>query len=263
MGILHQWRYKIIFTLIICYTCVACLIACTLLWNIATTNPVVDSSDSISTCSTDLQLSNDLRHDCLLIDRLTGKKFVSYGWTKIVHQASLPGGQHVAIKKVNGNGKDVNECSRTEPNYVCHNKAADKILREIDMLKSLQHQTIVSFKYYCIKTVGNGTCMKQSTIVTEFGEPLTNIKLLTMAWNERRQLIQDLASLVDYVSNTPLGSLGLTDLRRPQCVLVNTRLKLTDLDYISIEDPLSETNADCSGNFFQESIHRNKYLPSN
>ena len=258
MGILYQWRFKIFFILIIVYTLIGFFIACTLLWNIATSSPVVDSSNPINTCIIDSQFSNDLRHDCSFIDHIAGKKFISYGWTKVVHRASLPGGQQVAVKTVNTNGKDVTECSRTEPYYVCHNRAADKLVREIGMLKNLQHQAIVSLEYYCIKTLGNGTCMKHSVIVTEYGEPLTNIKLLQLMWKERRQLIQDLASLIDYVSNSPIGPLGLTDLRRPQCVLVNTRLKLTDLDDIVINDPHCRTNADCSGELYYYYLKKKK-----
>ena len=249
MGILYQWRYKTVFGLIIAYTCIVCFIACSLLWNIATGNPPADFDDSVSTCAIDSQLF-DPRHDCSLIGQLAGKKFISNGWTKVVHRASLPGGLYVAVKTVHSNGKDVTECLRTEPYYVCYNKATDKLMREIDLLKSLQHEAIISLKYYCIKRIGNHTCMKHSAIVTEFGEPLTNIKLLQMVWRERRQLIQDLAKLVDYVSNSPIGALGLTDLRRPQCVLINNRLKLTDLDDIAVKDPYCKTNADCSGSIF-------------
>jgi len=251
MGILQQWRYKIIFASIIAYMLAAFSIACVLLWNIAVgPNPVVHSQrgDSISVCGIDSKLSFDHRLNCSLIDTLTDRKFVAYGWTKVVYRAFLPpGNAHVAIKTVNSYGKDVVDCSGKEPGFACHNKAVDKLAKEIHLLRNLHHQSIIGLEYYCAKTQGlPESCVKQAVIVTEFGDPLTNIKLLQMAWKERRQVIQDLANLVDYVSNSPMGPLGLTDLRRPQCVLVQSRLKLIDLDDIVIGEPLCKQDSECS-----------------
>jgi protein kinase domain-containing protein len=71
-----------------------------------------------------------------------------------------------------------------------------------------------------------------------------------MTWDQRRKIIQDLANLVNYAQHSPVGVLGLADLRRPQFVLINGNMKLTDLDDIIVGEPRCVTNADCSSTVF-------------
>lgn len=143
------------------------------------------------------------------------------------------------------------DCAKTQPILLCHNRAVNKILREIQLLQQLKHDTIIQLKHYCAKVFGPGQeqgqqCTQHALIATEMGDPVTNLRLLQMTWKERSQLIVDLARLIDFADHSPLGVLTLSDLRRPQFVLVNGRMKLSDLDDIVIGEPACTSDAICS-----------------
>ena len=259
MGVISRWRYRILFAFAMVYMAVSCIVACALLWNTSVTRlpspaEIIDTSEHnslVPACNTSKDLLDDPLLDCSLLDRLSYEKFIAHGWTKIVHKAKLDDGASIAIKTVNINGKDVNDCSRAETLIVCHNKATEKLVREIQLLKKLNHENIIQLKHYCSKIEGADGCMKYAVIGTEIGETLSNLKLLQMTWRERKQVIQDLIRLIHYSSTlSPLGTLGLADLRRPQFILVKGRLKLADLDDIIIGEPTCSSISDCSGLLF-------------
>lgn len=259
MSIKQHSRYRIYLGLMILYMATACIVACALLWNITVTEYTAvddvskgtENQNLVPVCAIKKELLSDPYLNCSLLDGLIYEKFVSNGWTKIVYSAKLDSNQHVAIKTVNLKGKDINDCVKTEPVLLCHNKAVEKLVREITLLKVLKHETIIYLKYHCSKTLEEHTsCMKYAVVATELGEPLSNLKLLLLTWKERKQLIQDLASLIHYAQHSPLGVLGLSDLRRPQFVLVNGRMKLADLDDILVGEPSCIVDADCSSKVF-------------
>lgn len=255
MSFLSRWHYKMLFSFAIMYVTVSCIVAYALLWNTPLPSPIDNtvtlvpnkSNDNlVPSCATSKELIRDPLLNCTLLDSLSYQQFLAQGWTKIVHKARLDNGVNIAIKTVNLNGKDVIDCSRSLPLLDCHNKATEKLLREIQLLETFQHENIIKLLYYCSKTEGGDGCMKYAVIGTELGDTLSNLKLLQMSWRERKQIIQDLAQLIHY-SNSQ--NLGLADLRRPQFVIVNGRLKLADLDDILIGEPLCTSALNCSGNF--------------
>lgn len=254
MSVSRQWRYKIFLGLMILYMATACIVACAFLWNMTVTHysleeNTADNSENpslVPICAVKKDIESDPYLNCSLLDTLSYEKFVANGWTKIVYRAKLDNSpQHIAIKVVNLKGKDVTDCAKSEPLLMCHNKAVDKLVREINFLKALNHDTIIKLKYYCSKTLENNSCMKYAVIATEIGEPITNLKLLQMTWKERKKIIIDLVELLDYAHKSPLGVLGLLDLRRQQFVLANGHMKLADLDDVVIDDPPCITDTDC------------------
>lgn len=209
--------------------------------------PVIQTKENgVIFCDAHHSLSYDTQHNCSLLDSLQLEDYVASGWTKVVHRSkinSIP----VALKSVNIKGKDITDCTWSKPILECYNDAVEKFGREIDMLRKLNDESIIKLGYYCYKTEGQIDCMKHALLATELGEPLTNIKLLQMSWRKRRVIIQDLASLIHYAQNSPLGSLRLADLRRPQFVLLNGRLKLVDLDDVFVGEPACFSDVECSG----------------
>lgn len=254
MSGMRHWRYKMFLGMIIVYMATACIVAFILLWTTVAQyrhenlNEKTENQYLVSICGPSKE-DTDPHMNCDLLDGLLYEKFVANGWTKIVYSAKVDS-QSIAIKTVNLKGKDVTDCAKTNSVLVCHNKAAEKLVREISLLKQLKHATIIQLKHYCSKTAGETPCMKYAVIATEIGEPLTNLKLLQMTWNQRRQIILDLATLVNYAQQSPIGVLALPDLRRPQFVLVNGHMKLTDLDDIIVGEPSCVTNDDCSSTVF-------------
>ena len=256
MGWPHQWRYRFCFSLMIIYMSVTCIIACALFWNFAVSghnaaeepnSSNINANSLVSVCAVKHEWLYDSLHNCSAFNNLTFDQFIANGGTKVVHRAKTANGKNVAIKSVNINGKDISDCSKTESVLSCGNKAAEKLGREIEMLRVLHHETIVEMKNFCMKNDGDH-CIKQAAIITEIGEPLTNLRLLQMTWKQRLQLIQDLTRTLHYAEHSPLGTIGLSDLRRQQFILVDSRLKLADLDDISIGDPSCTVTHDCSSN---------------
>ena len=101
-------RYRVLFGLMILYMSVACLVACTLLWNIAVTRYPAEEvvrDDLVPTCP--LIEPPNPQLNCTIFDGVEPERFVANGWTKQVHKARLSSGAVVAIKSVNGNGKDI------------------------------------------------------------------------------------------------------------------------------------------------------------
>lgn len=259
MGYFYQWRYKFCFMSMVIYMSTLIWIACTLLWNIAITHSnqlqVNDNLDSqtnqqIPICATKQKFLNDSLHDCTNIGQFKLEKFIATGWTKVVHEArKTENGPPVAFKSVHSEGKDVTDCSKSETLLHCHNRAVDKLEQEVNLFKDLQHETFVKMENYCLKTKGDN-CLKFAAVVVELGEPLTNLRLLQLTWKQRLQVIRDLSRLVHFAESSPLGTLGLADLRRPQFVLVDNRLKFGDLDDIIIGDPVCSADSHCSSKLF-------------
>lgn len=59
----------------------------------------------------------------------------------------------------------------------------------------------------------------------------------------------DLVRLLHFLSHSPLGSVALLDFQPRQFVTVSGELKLTDLDDASVEEPVCQTDADCTLQF--------------
>lgn len=205
----------------------------------------------IPLCEAEKDFVQNEQHNCSLLDKLSFEDYIASGWTKTVHRSRI-GHIPVAIKSINIKGKDINDCVGTKPMLLCYNEAVNKFGREIDLLQKLNHTSIIKLLYYCYKTVGAAGCMKHAMVATELADPLSNIKLLQMSWRQRKLVIQGLASLIHYAETSPLGSLGIADLRRPQFVLIKGQLKLADLDDILVGEPTCFSDEDCSSKYLQQ-----------
>lgn len=105
-------RYRVVFGLMILYMSVACIVACSLLWNITFAQHPIEEivqDNLVPTCSVTKNGNKeppDPLHNCTLFQELEMERFVANGWTKTVHKARLAGSV-VAIKSVNSYGKDI------------------------------------------------------------------------------------------------------------------------------------------------------------
>lgn len=74
------------------------------------------------------------------------------------------------------------------------------------------------------------------------------------------QLCLGLARLLQYLAQSPIGSLFIRDFKLSQFVLVDGEIKLTDLDDVDNEEPRCLTNRDC---VVRRTIGVNKTLQCN
>lgn len=80
---------------------------------------------------------------CSDIEEMQNPVYVARGWTKVVHKGVVRGRQ-VAVKTVDAGGRDVQSCLEKGGNVtVCYNRAAAKIVKEIQLLTSLVHENVI------------------------------------------------------------------------------------------------------------------------
>ncbi|XP_043192735.1 extracellular tyrosine-protein kinase PKDCC-like [Amphibalanus amphitrite] len=160
---------------------------------------------------------------------------LGFGWSKEVFEATY-GGRSAAVKTVNVEGRDMRLCREAGANYTeCYRRTADKLFREVKLLHQLRHPAIVELYGFCL-SLGRGE-NSVVAVVTELGEPLSQLALLQLSWERRLRLALDAAGLLAYLAVSPLGPAALSDLRLEQFLLSGGRLKLTDLDDLQLGEP--------------------------
>ncbi|MEQ2287174.1 hypothetical protein AMECASPLE_009724 [Ameca splendens] len=181
------------------------------------------------------------------------------GYTKLVVKANLAGGQPVALKLVNEQGIDMSKCVEDfKDPQGCRELVSYKLQKEMLLLQRLRHPNVIKLKGHCSGVQGGGGVEKgRVTVILEQGTPLQMIQLLQTPWEDRFRVCLDLVRLLHFLSQSPLGSVGLLDFQPRQFVTVSGQLKLTDLDDISAEETACRTDADCTLQF----LHRNFTLP--
>lgn len=175
---------------------------------------------------------------------------VGRGYTKTVQNGQYQG-MEVALKSVQPDNEDISECVKNpmvrRSVDECFIFAKYKLAKEIIMLQQLQHANIVKLLGFCWQNELNDADVKTRglTMVTELGTRLDVITLIQLPWHERFRICVSLARLLDYLSNSPIGSLIIRDFKLSQFVMVNGDIKLTDFDDVDNEEPKCLTNRDC------------------
>ncbi|GAB6024487.1 hypothetical protein CHUAL_009642 [Chamberlinius hualienensis] len=195
-------------------------------------------------------LLDDYGLGCQSLQLLRNVQLVASGWTKSVYRGQLTDGTEVAVKVVNMKGHDMVTClAKINDEVACYKQASSKILKEIVLLKELQHPNILKVLGYCIPnemsndvTLGVGGI----ALITQLGETLDIIRLLQSSWEDRLSLMVDVTRILRHLATSPLGSLVMNDFRRQQFVLVNNQLQLSDVDDVEFEEPLCSTDEACT-----------------
>ncbi|XP_058018663.1 extracellular tyrosine-protein kinase PKDCC-like [Ahaetulla prasina] len=182
---------------------------------------------------------------CAQLNGLSDVGVVGAGITKLVLRAVLsPGGPEIALKSVHWAGSDVSRCiQRYGHAEGCFQLAAYKLLKETILLQALDHEGIIKLHGQCY----NNSLYPEMKVVSmlELGTPLEMIQLLQLPWEERFKICLDLVELLNYLANSPLGSIALLDFQPRQFVMVNGLLKVTDLDDVSTEELTCKRDKDC------------------
>lgn len=105
---------------------------------------------------------------CGDLSGVTAVSVLGWGFTKVVARAALAGGGSVALKSVHGAGREVRRCvQRYGAPAGCRRLAAYKLLKELTLLRRLQHPGIVKVRRggcgrrcRCSAGRGNGNCYR-------------------------------------------------------------------------------------------------------
>ncbi|XP_066540259.1 extracellular tyrosine-protein kinase PKDCC [Hoplias malabaricus] len=179
---------------------------------------------------------------CSELSGMTVVDVLGAGYTKTVLKVVLQQGITVALKSVNEQGADMRSCLEDfrDPRG-CQELVSFKLRKEIILLQRLQHTNIVKLRGQCQDSGLVGGIVA----VLEQGTPLQMIQLLQSPWEERFRVCFGLVRLLQYLSQSPLGSVALLDFQPRQFVMVSGELKLTDLDDASVRGPSCQTDSDC------------------
>ena len=118
-------------------------------------------------------------------------------------------------------------------------------MKEIFMLNQLDHPGLIKMLGYCVKPLQEKNIRYMSvslsiTAVYEYGE-VFNVTTLSLSVEQRIKHVLDLADLLLYLENSPLGSLRIEDFKSDHFLMVNNVIKLIDFDYIYNEEPSCKT----------------------
>ncbi|XP_071962168.1 extracellular tyrosine-protein kinase PKDCC-like [Antedon mediterranea] len=187
----------------------------------------------------------------LQVDEVTP---IGNGYTKVVHKARLQG-QTVAIKYAMANGIDLERCMKLGVlRDDCVNLSNFKIMKEISLHQELKHPNLVEMIGYCLrkddrelgqKPQATGMNGIAATIITELGKPLDIIAILQLSWEDRLRISLGIASLLVYMSESPLGPLGIHDFKLGQFVVVGNQIKLSDIDDVDNNEPICDEETPC------------------
>jgi protein kinase domain-containing protein len=113
-------------------------------------------------------------------------------------------------------------------------------MKEIFMSIQLDHPGLIKMLGYCVKPLheNNGRYMSTSVSITavyEYGE-VFNVTTLSLSVEQRIKHVLDLADLLLYLENSPLGSLRIDDFKSGHFLMVNNVIKLIDFDYFNKDE---------------------------
>ncbi|CAC5357809.1 PKDCC [Mytilus coruscus] len=115
-------------------------------------------------------------------------------------------------------------------------------MKEILLREQLEHPGLINMMGFCVRHLYKESYKKiqlrsDISAVYEYGEEF-NITDLILTTDERLSHALDLANLLLYLHNSPLGSLVIGDFHKNHFLMVNNKIKLIDLDYMhNIEYP--------------------------
>jgi serine/threonine protein kinase len=137
----------------------------------------------------------------------------------------------------------------TKPAAVSYELRQYLFMKEILLLDQLNHPSLIKMLGYCFRSGRHKNLLTTPTdvditAVFEYGEPF-NFGNMSVSVEQRLQHSIDLSSLLEYMSNTPLGSLIMADFKATHFLMVSNSIKLIDFDYFHNVEPSCNTTIQC------------------
>ncbi|XP_055943587.1 extracellular tyrosine-protein kinase PKDCC-like [Argiope bruennichi] len=185
--------------------------------------------------------SNSTKYDnelnCSSLRKFEKVRFVAAGYTKSTYKVRL-NNRTLSLKTVNIEGHDMSICLHQQDRYLydCFLLAASKLLKEIAILKNIEHSNIVKILGYCIPADPDISDPRHTVaIFEEYGEPIDVIKLLQLSWEDRLRISLGLSRLLKHLSSFK-EPIALNDFRRQQFIVIDGEPKLIDVDDIGLQE---------------------------
>ncbi|XP_022101112.1 extracellular tyrosine-protein kinase PKDCC-like [Acanthaster planci] len=187
--------------------------------------------------------------DCQAIDRIQITQQVAQGHSKVVQEGKL-GDKHYAVKSTSYDVKIVKDCVQGgtyKKKEDCFILGTYQVLKEAMMLKQLQHPNIVRLLGLCVRSENSSPIIHERgvTVIEELGSPVFLRDLTDMDFRAKIEVCLDLARLLQYLADSPMGSVAITDWRDEQFVFVGGQLKIADVDGLNSKEPACNKDMKC------------------
>lgn len=179
---------------------------------------------------------------CREIDHMVLNRPLGRGTTKTVYRSTFAG-QPVAVKMVTSDVKDIVACRKKKGNQninSCFKFAQYKMMKEIALLHQLKHPNVAQLLGSCIRDDLDGK--DKVMMIMELGKP---VDLRKMAWPVKLKAALDIAELLHFFHNSPIGRIRIGDFKRDQFRLINGTVKISDLDDLTVEEQSCQDVSDC------------------
>ncbi|XP_033748387.1 uncharacterized protein LOC117333275 [Pecten maximus] len=210
----------------------------------------IEMALQVKTFLLDLEIYSQMT--CKDIDYLRVSRSVKITRRKFVDQAFIDKrGSEVIIKSQAVDLDSKIKCMQSKYDVdKCQVMGNYNLLREIVFLAVLKHPIIIKLQGYCIRgdSINYNIKKKGVILVTEPGMTVNIANLASYSWKSKVLYAIQLADLLKYLENSPLGSLSLGSVKASDFVLVDQWIKLVDLDELSFEERVCQVETDCKIN---------------
>ncbi|KAK7090464.1 hypothetical protein V1264_010257 [Littorina saxatilis] len=194
--------------------------------------------------------------NCTNISVMKLKKKIGHGVSKQTFLGEFQG-RNMAVKMVTRHIHDVKTClenvrgddaTAAAARSKCYTYSTLKLMKEVLLAEQLNHPNIAQLMGYCVRSEeSDSTDIAEHGVVSvfELGSRFVLDSLQILPWPVRLRYALEMADLLDYLQNSPLGSLVIPDFKEGHFVIVNSSLKLIDLDDINNVEPA------CAASSFQ------------
>ncbi|KAL3848242.1 hypothetical protein ACJMK2_019111 [Sinanodonta woodiana] len=186
--------------------------------------------------------------NCSNIHRIRLIRKIGHGVSKQAFQGEY-NGIPVAIKMVTRHQSEVKSCldqlrsandNNPDKRSKCYVFSTMKLMKEILLLEQLDHPGFIKLLGYCIRSEESETSdLSERGVVSvfELGErfPLNNLQLLS--WQDRLRHAIALVEFLIYLEHSPLGSLRVRDFKDGHFLMVDSSIKMIDLDDVDNLEP--------------------------
>lgn len=142
----------------------------------------------------------------------------------------------------------------------CFGHPNKEIMKEIFILDKLNHPNLANLLGFCIHgylTHGINSTFYYVIAIEEFGRKISEKTLNVTGWKDRLRHAQEMADLLYYFENSPLGAIIQTTYVRRHFVLKDNHIKMIDMDSIFAEDSNCRAGGKCA-RYLQCKVYNHK-----
>ena len=221
--------------------------------SMSSTSSTYNSSIFMPSNSRYMLLNSDRSFNCSNINEIIIRHKLGQGVTKQVYLGMYKG-YKVAVKMVTKSSLDVKSClsQMSRDGYdltvankrKCYDLTSYKLVKELLLLQQLNHPNIMRLLGYCVRSEETESLSLDDhgvVLVYEYGLPFYISSVRRWPWYLRHKTAVELTHLLNYLQNSPIGSMLVADFKPEHFLMKDGHIKLIDLDDLTSEEPKCTT----------------------